>query len=281
MHFSPLTLKMAAQGAWSCQLCIGSYVHLRDLVSHVRASHSSEEYICGVHGCPRSFRKTNTWYKHIIDSHYAEYQMYQEASSDHSDQEASSDHSDQEASSDHSDHSNSDRSDHSEDQGDSGDSEGQGNWEDGHMDDLETESSAQVSSSPSVFISEDEIAGKYLMIKEHHRLSQAAVDDIVQLVKTVHNDVCTRALYAVRHCGEDFGMDMSSIFFQELSEIFQQLKSPIASIETAYKQQSYITNNLPYYVVCTCMYVLHAFYNYNFVDTSLARIRNTCWHCGT
>ena len=80
------------------------------------------------------------------------------------------------------------------------------------------------------------------MIKENHRLSQAAVDDIVQLVQTVYNDVSTSA---VRHHGEESGVDMSSDFFQQLSEILEQLKSPIESVKTAYKQQSYITKNLP------------------------------------
>lgn len=48
---------------------------LFDLVSHVRAAHSSEvlNFTCGINDCPKTFTKTNTWYKHVAKKHLEEY----------------------------------------------------------------------------------------------------------------------------------------------------------------------------------------------------------------
>ena len=64
----PSTSNMASF-SWRCQLCFGSYVYLKDLASHVRATHSSEaslNYVYQVQGCPRIFKRPSTWYKHVI-----------------------------------------------------------------------------------------------------------------------------------------------------------------------------------------------------------------------
>lgn len=192
---------------WKCQVCPGSYLLLRDLVSHVRASHSSDSnlgYICGIQGCPRSFKRTNTWYKHVVECHEEDYQ-------------------------------NKDPVNESEE------------------DMLEEQDVPPVNNDEEyqdeanlVIPSEDDIAGKLLMLKEHHGLSQAAVESVVELVEMVSNYTSTRALAT---CGEELDMDTSSPFFQQLSELFEEFDSPLASIETAFRQQSYICANLPY-VVC-------------------------------
>ena len=92
---------------------------------------------------------------------------------------------------------------------------------------------------------ENAVVERLIMIKERHRLSQAAAADVVQLVQAVYNDVSVRVLSAVQN-HEREGMSFS---YQDLSEIFERLKSPIESVNTAYKQKTYVAKNLPY-VVC-------------------------------
>ena len=149
---------MAALGVtWKCQLCAGNYVLLRDLVSHVRACHSSEDYICGLQGC---LRKTNTWYKHVIDSHHDEYDEYLMDHSGLSDHDESSDQSEDKSESD---------LDSEEDCVD-GINEGS------------SEYCPEEDRIEPAYVNENAVVGRLIMIKENHRLSQAAVDDIVQLV---------------------------------------------------------------------------------------------------
>ena len=67
---------MAATLTWKCQLCESRYALLFELVVHVRAAHSSVcnlNFVCQVNGCPRIFKKTNTWYKHVRGQHMEEY----------------------------------------------------------------------------------------------------------------------------------------------------------------------------------------------------------------
>lgn len=204
--------------SWNCQLCSGKYVALRDLVSHVRAAHSSEvNYICGVRGCLRTFRRTSTWYKHIQDSHYEDYQ--------NTNPEVLSNTP-----------------------------EGDNHEVDAVQVPMDTFDSfseeVPTSYSGGDPPSEKAMAAKLIRIKEYHNLSQVAVDDIVDLVQTVCDDSSMKAMSAIRHCGEHLGMDISSTFFQEISEIFQNLNYPLSSVETAYKQQLFVINNLPY-VVCS------------------------------
>ena len=68
----PPTPKMAV---WHCQMCLGKYSSLYDLVSHVRAVHYVDVlgFACQVNGCTKMFYKTNTWYKHVVQSHHEEY----------------------------------------------------------------------------------------------------------------------------------------------------------------------------------------------------------------
>ena len=56
-----------------CQLCSANYINLPDLVSHFRASHSHDEFVCNVSQCPKIFRNANTWYKHVLKRHMIEY----------------------------------------------------------------------------------------------------------------------------------------------------------------------------------------------------------------
>ena len=59
-----------------CTLCSGTYTLLPTLVSHIRAAHSHEQrlcFSCGINNCPKTFKNTNTYYKHIRNNHYEKY----------------------------------------------------------------------------------------------------------------------------------------------------------------------------------------------------------------
>ena len=98
------------------------------------------------------------------------------------------------------------------------------------------------------FVTQDVAAGLLLKLKERHRLSQAAIDEVVQIVGTVSDHMVIESLTAVRQCGEAHGMDMSSPFFQDLPGILENVSNPLATLGTAYRQQSYVKKNFPYVV---------------------------------
>lgn len=60
-------------GVWCCQLCNGIYVSLSKLVGHVRGSHQYLNVKCGVSGCDELMSSAASWYKHVKLHHRAEY----------------------------------------------------------------------------------------------------------------------------------------------------------------------------------------------------------------
>lgn len=179
---------------WTCQLCSASYISLYDLVSHVRGCHSEDvslEFSCQVNCCPLTFHNTNSWYKHIVKKHSSEYKA--STAEDTCDEDC----------------------DHEEDSCDQ---------ENVSMDDLDDHVLPQVASesdddySPASSeapqcISEKNIAGKLIRLKEKHNISHAALDEVVQLVKIVCDNTVTDALLKVVVLGEKYDMDMTSEFF--------------------------------------------------------------------
>lgn len=220
---------------WSCQLCSASYVSLLDLVSHVRASHSqgvNPNFVCQVNHCPRMFKNTNSWYKHVIKYHRAEYfgdisdDLLSPSSENECDQEENMD----------------DDKDH--DLLDSSSSDGSlltFSEEDSNTDLL-------VSEVPTV-ISKEEIAGKLLKLKEKYMIPHDAIHEVVELVQMVCDKNAASALSAVVLSGEACGLDITSDFFQQLPGILEGLSFPLAEIGTTYRQHAYIAQNLPF-VVC-------------------------------
>ena len=214
---------MASSTAWNCQLCVGSYKRLLDLVGHVKAVHSADvnlTYVCKVQGCLRTFKKTNTWYKHILQAHREEY--YRKGSSLASCNEETT----------------------GSDEMDNLTSEVQENESFGaSSSDLQESSTPEVSPTP---MPEDVIAVKLLSIREKHHLSHAAIDEVVELVELACNQISAKALSSIQQCAEESGI--ASDFIQNLSQIFEALTSPLEFVGTIYKQQSFIDQNLPYVV---------------------------------
>ena len=245
---------MASSVSWNCYNCAASYSSLFDLVSHVRGAHSSEavlNFICGVQGCSRTFKKTNTWYKHVVKHHRSEYMSSGSSSSD-SDSEEGCTH-------------------------DIEDGDVQPFSEDENMDPPSTAGALEDDDSLHThhyvsFFNKDVIAGKLFKIREHHMVSYAAVGEVVDLVQIACDNILSEALSAIWQSGEASGMDMSSDFFQNLPKTFENLNHPLASIETAYKQYSYIAKNLPY-VVSKDSYILSVFLKF-FISRNLCGVKS-------
>lgn len=207
---------------WRCQICSVSYICLFDVVSHVRAVHSAEShlnFVCNVNNCPGVFNKTNSWYRHVVDKHFEQYYkrnpdpLYIACESDHEEAEE--------------------------------EEEGLGDMTE-HLPPIQD---TVVSTHLPTFMSEEAVAGKLLKFKERHRISHTAIDEVVELVQTSCDHVVMKTLSAVWESGEVHGMDMDSDFFKELPDILESVVHPLSSLETAYKQQSYVSKKLPY-VVC-------------------------------
>lgn len=199
---------------------------LSDLVSHVRAAHSSlTNYICGVRGCQNVFKKTNTWYKHIMDCHYSDY-LSKSLVAEQKEFETEPMDTHPEA-------------DTMGTGGERVDISGEG-LEDDEMDSIPVEASVPLETvNLPTSTSESIVVGKLLKIKEHHHLSQEAISDVIHLVHTACDDQAKKAICAIKDCGK---------FFPELPDIFHSLNRPLAMIGTAYRQSSYISKNLPYVV---------------------------------
>ena len=189
-------------------------------------------YVCKVDGCPRMFSKTNTWYKHVIQYHHEEYFKKNASSEVKYGAEPDDDDDDNQM-----------------------ELSVGGAWPEGSDGEMDfsgggawPEGSDDGNYLPTTILSEKVIAGKLLKIREKHLVSHAVINDIMELVESICNDMSTKAISSIHQSGDECGMDTSSLFFQELPQIFERLNSPLASIGTAYKQQSFIAKNLPYVV---------------------------------
>lgn len=99
-----------------------------------------------------------------------------------------------------------------------------------------------------VLVTEDMIAGEFLKLTEKYRMSHAATDEVIELIKTVCDFMIMKALKAVEQTCEKHGLDTNSKLFQDLPGAFDSLQNPVESLGTIYKQQAYVSQNLPYVV---------------------------------
>lgn len=233
---------------WQCQLCSATYISLYELVSHVRAVHSAEKHlnlVCKVDDCTRVFKNTNTWYRHLIKNHHKAYM-----SNDREDDRSCNPEDDLLSSQDD---SSSDQEDGTDDMN-------------GVSENEHTDLSAEVSELPQGegvpslaigplhqvpgSITKEVAAGTLIKLKVKHLLTNSAINDVVELVGVVCDSVITNTLSALSLEVEACGMDTTSTFFQRLPEILEHHSNPLATIGTTYRQQSFISKNLPY-VVCS------------------------------
>lgn len=201
-------------------MCFASYINLQELVSHVRASHNGLSLVCQVNHCSKTFSNGNSWYRHVLKYHRVEYLNEISDSESSNDDDILSD-TPSECSSGVHDHES-------------------------YPDDAMSPDEAP--SEGPMTISKEEIAGKLLRIKEKYLISNAGVDEIMELVESVCDRTCASVLSATFLSGEACGLNTTSNFFLQLPELLDSVKSPLATIRTTYRQHSYIAQNLPYVV---------------------------------
>ena len=86
-------------------------------------------------------------------------------------------------------------------------------------------------------------AGLFLLkLKEHRRLSQAAIDDIVQEWNGLFSHTLQRLNARVSEKLASSGIDVDSI--EGLQEVFQDFPSPFQGLETRYFQEKYFRESL-------------------------------------
>lgn len=192
-----------ASGEQCCQLCLANFVCLFDLVSHVRAAHSVEHLnlVCRVDGCPRMFRRTNTWYKHVIKRHREEYDRNHDPDTHVSSSDSQSEGEDAQDVAD----------DNMEDINYGESFEGESSHQ-SIPQDIPQDSSFPLYATNDIppFISDEAVAGKLIKIREQYLLSHAAVGEVVELVQTVCNNMAMRSLSAILQSGEALGMGFFS-----------------------------------------------------------------------
>ena len=92
-----------------------------------------------------------------------------------------------------------------------------------------------------------DVAGAMILkLKDKHRLTNAAIEEVIQLSDIVANHMVKETLNLVEQNG---GMDTTTPFLKELPKIAANVTNPLSYLETTHKQLSFITTQLPY-VVC-------------------------------
>ena len=219
-----------------CQLCKSPYASLFDLVSHVRAAHSVEDelqLVWQVDGCPRTFCKTSTWYRHILNVHRDGCYDKPSALTDAQHAILESDYHDES--------------------------------------DIELEVDTPVTLTPvpdstmvlfdsvPTLLTQDTAAGHLLKLKEKHRLTYAAVDEVVQLIQVISDHIIMESLTAVQKSAESHCLDMNSDFIHSLPPALRSTKNPFYLVGTTYKQQAYVAKNFPYVVSAYTMCILYMY----------------------
>lgn len=116
--------------------------------------------------------------------------------------------------------------------------------------DHDEDEAASLSNHPiPSFVTEEMIAGQFLKLKEKHMLSHVAVDEVVELIQTISNHMIMTTITSVQKLGTEKGLDTNSTFFKELPGLYHKVQSPLNSLGTIRKQQSYVAKNFPYVVI--------------------------------
>ena len=67
-------MKMAGiRQTWPCQVCAGVFPNLYDVVGHSRSSHPDMNAVCCVNGCTYKINKAASWYRHVRHCHLPQY----------------------------------------------------------------------------------------------------------------------------------------------------------------------------------------------------------------
>ena len=209
-----------------CPLCKAYYSSLFEQVTHVRNAHSSSkvQFSCIIEECGSQFVNTNTYYKHVRNFHHEEYfkvQLTSDASPDVDLPSSSNEELPPTCT--------------------------LAAFNTGHAENNEVDFEGDASSLCST-ISYKETAAKYLMrLKLDHKLSQKALDVVVEMnkdmVKAVTDDLKAKVENELQ-CH-----NASLELYQGINNVFESdVMNPLEGLKSAYLQRKYIESHFPYVV---------------------------------
>ncbi|XP_065902216.1 uncharacterized protein [Dysidea avara] len=214
---------------FKCPLCSFNHFTVKDILSHIRAYHSNEPNFCvtcGLDGCSTTSRTFSGLYSHIY-RHHREY----------IDKRGSC---------------NADNDDIVESTSNQGKTQAQ---------DVAADSTSRSFDEPLTNINDQGVeltadiefltghdreaikrssALLLLKLKEHHRLSQAAIDDVVEGFRGLFTSTMEYVKAALRSKLADIGFNPCDI--NAMDEVFNDIEEPFSGLATEYQQNAYYLN---------------------------------------
>ena len=95
-----------------------------------------------------------------------------------------------------------------------------------------------------------------LKLKEHFRISQIAIDFIVERCRDLLSQTIVRAEAAVKARLAEVGIDLESV--GDLHDIFQSVLDPFDGIDTCYLQEKYYREK---FNLIVCMFLMYGYYS--------------------
>lgn len=94
----------------------------------------------------------------------------------------------------------------------------------------------------------DIAAGMLVKLKEECRLSQRAMEGVIDITHFICDYATDKARAAVSEVGQEYGLNASAPLILDLNEALQHIDNPFTDLGTTYRQHSYIARNMPYVV---------------------------------
>ena len=240
--------ELSSGSSWICQVCCSYYPRLFDLVSHTRSVHPVLNIKCGIDHCDKQVNKADSWYRHVRIHHSHHYNSTDSA------KQAVASTTIATVTTGHSELFRTEG-------GDSDKAETSTTSTDGISDStISEDTSPMVDDSFEVQAlesnlhsgSQREVTNMILNLKDKHKLTQAALDDVVDTTACVCELIKNDVKSAVEDLVYDHNIDSTSPFVVGVMSVLDTIRSPMHGLHTAYKQQNYISSSLPY-VVGACM----------------------------
>lgn len=218
-------------------MCCSYYPRLFDLVSHTRSAHPVLNIKCGIDQCDKQINKADTWYRHVRVHHSHHYSSTDIAKQAVASVTTTTGLHELLA------------------EGGAGDTETPTTFTDGISTTSEDTSPViddnfkmQTLESSFHSGSQREVMNMILNLKDKHKLTQAALDDVVDTTACVCEFIKDDVKSAVEDLVYDHNIDSTSPFVVGVMSVLDTIRSPMHDLHTAYKQQKYISSSLPYVV---------------------------------
>ncbi|XP_028416857.1 uncharacterized protein LOC114541068 [Dendronephthya gigantea] len=229
---------------WKCFICT-AFVALtfRALMGHYYTVHSNSPNFfvrCHVNGCPATYRRYHSFYKHVVRNHSQEYDALNEATVCQSLNGSLC----QSISRTEPVHSNSDDENFNmnDNEGVSSDTGSTDSLLD-YSEDSENENECGNPLAENLDFRQNE-ALFVLKVKERNRITQVALDNIIESTSTIMNSALELVKKNIIQAWESH--EPGHDFAQTITDLFGKIPSPFSSLGTNYLQASYIKKHLNY-----------------------------------